>query len=213
MVTHYLSLGIIMLLGAMSPGPDFAIVTKNTLLHSRRAGIYTALGVSAAICVHMTYCLLGFAAVIKSSPLLFQVIQYAGALYLGYLGIMILKTPATPFSANEGSTETPEVKRRTGISLKKAFKQGFICNLFNPKATLFFLTLFGVIITGENSFLINFGYAAEIFFITIVWFSTLACLLSHKAIMPFLDKAKHAIEKTLGIGLLLIAACIFVFSR
>jgi RhtB (resistance to homoserine/threonine) family protein len=212
MTTHFFSLGIIMLLAAMAPGPDFAIVTKNTLLHSRRAGIYTALGISLAICVHMTYCVLGVAAVIHESPFVFRVIQYAGAVYLIYLGCMLLKAPSTPFSSDECITEMPEVNKRRAISMRKAFKQGFICNLFNPKATLFFLTLFSVTTTDENSFYINLGYAAEILFVTIVWFSTLAYLLSHQAITPFFDKAKNSIEKILGIGLILLAIGIFVFS-
>ncbi len=207
--SHFISLGIIMLLGAMSPGPDFAVVVKNTLTHSRRAGIFTAFGITAAICVHMTYCVLGFAAIIRESVLLFQAIQYIGAAYLAYLGFMILKAKSVSFSPKELTEKNIKITSMSGFS---AFKQGFICNLLNPKATLFFLTLFSVITSDELSLSLSLGYALEIILITIIWFSLLAFLLTHSAIQPFLDKARNGIEKTLGVCLVLMAVGIFVFS-
>ena len=76
-----------MLFAVMLPGPDFALVTKNTLLHSRRSGFFTSLGVSASNLVHITYCAFGLAIVIANSLLLFSIIKYIGAAYLIYLGL------------------------------------------------------------------------------------------------------------------------------
>lgn len=198
---NFLTLGLIMLFSAMLPGPDFAIVTKNTLLHSRRAGIYTTLGISAAVLVHMTYCVLGFAAIIRESPVLFHVVQYVGAIYLAYLGfkLIIAKAPEPVESMEESH------KKITKMPAKKAFQQGFFCNLFNPKATLFFLTLFSLVITAKTPFWVSLAYGAEMFFIAVLWFCTLTCLLSHSAISAILNKVRNSVEKVLGVGLIVMA--------
>jgi threonine/homoserine/homoserine lactone efflux protein len=75
MLTQFFTIGLLMLLSAMLPGPDFALVTKNSILHSRRAGLFTSLGIGSAILVHITYCVLGLAVIISQSLLLFSVIK------------------------------------------------------------------------------------------------------------------------------------------
>jgi threonine/homoserine/homoserine lactone efflux protein len=192
-----------MLLGAMLPGPDFAIVTKNALLHSRKAGFYTALGIGAATCVHMTYCILGLAVIIQKSYWIFHTIQYAGALYLTYLGIMLLKPHAseTIQATSEGSTSP--------LSNSKAFRQGFICNLLNPKATLFFLTLFSTV---AGTILMNIAYAIEMFIIAMLWFFSLVYLISHQAVTAWLNRSKTIVEKFLGIMLLGLAVFVVFWS-
>ena len=72
MNTQFFSVGLIALLGAMSPGPDFAVVTKNTLLNSKKSGLFTTLGVGAALIIHMTYCVFGLAVIIANSIILFS---------------------------------------------------------------------------------------------------------------------------------------------
>lgn len=193
-----------MLLGAMLPGPDFAVVTKNSLLHSRKAGIYTALGIGAAIWVHMAYCVLGIAVILQKSPWIFHVIQYAGALYLTYLGVMLLK----PHTAETIGTTPNTHASSTTLSNAKAFQQGFICNLLNPKATLFFLTLFSAIATPQTTLLLNLVYAAEIYFTAMLWFCSLAYLISHKVVTTWLNNSTKMIEKILG--LILLGLAVFV---
>ena len=87
MIKILLTLGILNLLAAMSPGPDFAVVTKNTLLHDRKSGVLTALGIAVAVMIHVTYCLLGLAVIIMHVRWLFDVISIVGGLYLAYLGV------------------------------------------------------------------------------------------------------------------------------
>ena len=78
---EFLSITLLMMLAAISPGPDFAVVTKNSLMHSRRAGLYSALGVSASMLIHASYCVLGLALIISQSLFMFKLIKYAGATY------------------------------------------------------------------------------------------------------------------------------------
>lgn len=194
MSTQFLAIGFIVLLGAMLPGPDFAIVTKNALLHGRRAGLVTTLGVGSAILAHMTYCLLGLAIVIEQSLWLFNLIKYIGVVYLIYLGVMSF------ISKQPDHISTPQGKK-SEISNFTAFRQGFLCNLLNPKATLFFLALFTVVIKPETPFYIQAIYALEIFLTAIVWFSTLTIILSHPRIKHGLEKAEKFISKILGVFL------------
>lgn len=208
MTTHFLTLGIIMLLGAMLPGPDFAIVTKNSLLHSRKAGFYTALGIGAATCVHMTYCILGLAVIIQKSYWIFHTLQYAGALYLTYLGIMLLK----PHASETIQAATSTHNRLSLLSNWQAFRQGFICNLLNPKATLFFLTLFSAIASTKTTLLINLAYAIEILVIAMLWFFSLVYLISHPAVTACLNRSKTIVEKILGIMLLGLAVFVVFWS-
>jgi threonine/homoserine/homoserine lactone efflux protein len=84
---EFFAVTLFMLLAAMAPGPDFAMVVRNAILYSRRAACFTALGIGAGLGVHTLYSVLGLAVVIAGSATLFGVIKYAGAAYLCYLGV------------------------------------------------------------------------------------------------------------------------------
>lgn len=84
---EFFTISIVILLAAISPGPDFALVTRNSLRHSQKAGVMTALGIAIGTLFHASYCILGFVIIISKSILLFNIIKYMGASYLIYLGI------------------------------------------------------------------------------------------------------------------------------
>jgi RhtB (resistance to homoserine/threonine) family protein len=194
-IDQFITIGVLMLLSAMLPGPDFALVAKNTVLHSRRAGLFTSLGVGSAILIHITYCALGLALVISESLLLFSIIKYVGAVYLIYLGItsLLSKTVTTSINAHgAGVTKT----RLSGFT---AFRQGFLCNLLNPKATLFFLALFTVIIKPGTPGMWVLIYALEMFVILTGWFCCLTLILSHPRVLRGLNRVEKYIAKVLGV--------------
>jgi threonine/homoserine/homoserine lactone efflux protein len=127
---EYFAFAFFNLLGLISPGPDFAIVTHYGMKGSRKAAFLVSLGITTAVLVHVLYCILGIAIFLQNSPLLFHGLQLVGAGYLGYVGLQILCP-----------------KNETVLGEKKAvscgaFRTGFLTNLLNPKATLFFLSLF-----------------------------------------------------------------------
>lgn len=197
MLTQFFTIGLLMLFSAMLPGPDFALVTKNTILHSRGAGIFTSLGVGTAILIHITYCALGLAIVISKSILLFNIIKYIGAAYLVYLGVISILSKHVN---NENTSQT--IFRKTKMSSLTAFRQGFLCNLLNPKATLFFLALFTMIIKPETPGLWELVYAIEMFIIVTAWFCCLTILLSHSRVIRLLNKVENYISKVLGVFLI-----------
>src|SRR3990167_10850400 len=97
---------LVILFAVISPGPDFAIVTRNALRHSQNTGIMTALGIATGTLIHVSYCILGLAIIISKSLLIFNIIKYIGASYLIYLGVKGLfeKRSSTEIPAEENIT-------------------------------------------------------------------------------------------------------------
>ena len=188
---EFLSITFLIMLAAISPGPDFALTVRNSL-YSREVGTLTALGITAGLLVHASYCILGFALVISKSILLFNVIKYLGASYLIYLGIKGLMTKKSDLNL---AVENDGKKR---ITLFQAFSQGFLCNVLNPKAVLFFLAFFTLIIQPSMPLKVEIGYAFEIALIHFIWFSILAYLFSHHRIKASLGRVQYYITKALG---------------
>lgn len=133
MLDHYLVFVVMSLVLIITPGADVALVTKNTLSSGKKGGIATVLGVNTGILVHMLAAALGISAIIAKSAMLFDIIKYAGAIYLIYLGIQSLLSLRKGNAAFAVST-AEEQKKTSG------FYQGLITNVFNPKVALFFLT-------------------------------------------------------------------------
>src|SRR3954464_6131181 len=131
------------LLAVASPGPDFAIVVKQSLGHGRRTAIWTSIGVGAAISLHVGYSLLGLGLLIRSSEVLFTVVKYAGAAYIAWLGVQSLRArPRDAAAAPAG--------RRAEPSARGAFLVGFLTNALNPKVTLFFISLFVLVVSPQT---------------------------------------------------------------
>ncbi|EKD73931.1 MAG: hypothetical protein ACD_45C00140G0001, partial [uncultured bacterium] len=172
---EFLSITLLIMLVAISPGPDFAMVTKNSLLYSRKSGVFTALGVSTSLLIHGVYCILGLAMIISQSLLLFNIIKYLGAAYLIYIGIKGI------FSKHETSKFNLMHSSNT-ITNQRAFYQGLLCNLLNPKAIMFLLAFFTLIVKPGSTLLAEMWYGFEIAFIHMIWFSSLAYMMTHRII-------------------------------
>ncbi len=197
-MSQFLTIGLLMLLATLLPGPAFAVVTTNTLLYSRRSGLFTSLGVGCALLVHIFYCALGLAIVISQSLFIFNLIKYIGAVFLFYLGIslLIIKTPPLqPDLLTQHSSKSIQ-------SSLTSFWQGFLGNLFNPKTTAFFLALFTAVISPDTSAIWLILFAIEMFLIATSWYSFVVIVLSHRRVVKILDKAEKYIAKSMGILLI-----------
>lgn len=177
-----------------SPGPDLVMVIRNSVIYSRRAGVVTALGLGLGVIVHVSYTLAGLAAIIAKSVLLFSVLKYIGAAYLLYVGIKALRSRgmANPDTA----IETPVV--RAEMSDLTALRTGFITNLFNPKATMFFLALFSQIIHPDYSLAVQAVFGLTCVIMVMGWFSGVAVVLNTPAIKARFLKASKWIDRTCG---------------
>ncbi|EIV2970323.1 LysE family transporter [Cronobacter sakazakii] len=182
-------------LGMLSPGPDFFLVIKNAARYPRSAAMMTAAGVIAGVVTHMTYCVAGIAVVITTTPWLFGALKYIGAAYLVWLGVNALLARGTTSLALDGVAQE-------STSLKKAFIQGYLCNLLNPKATLFFLAMFTQVLNVNSGLMEKLWYAGIIVALTLVWWPLLVLLIQSQPVRRGLTKAQKVIDKLLG-GMLL----------
>ena len=112
----------------LAPGPDMLYVIGRSVGQGRKAGIVSSLGVFVGCWVHILAAAFGIAALLRSSPMAFNVVRYAGAAYLIYLGIRLL--------AQKTDLASQQLKAE---SLTSIFRQGAITNMLNPKVAIFFL--------------------------------------------------------------------------
>lgn len=175
-----------------SPGPDFAIVSRNALVHSRSAGLWTSFGVTVGCLIHLSYCLLGLALLITQTPWLFQVLKIAGAAYLIMIGLR------AALGTSRGLSSAAQANGSESMSSASAWLQGFLTNLLNPKATLFFLSLFTQVVSPDTSMKMKVLYAGLIFATTFFWFALCSFLLSQARLKKKLEKFHSKIEKVTG---------------
>src|ERR1700704_1501658 len=112
----------------IAPGPDMLYVIGRSVGQGRKAGIVSSLGVFVGCWAHILAAAFGIAALLRSSPVAFNVVRYAGAAYLIYLGIRML-VQKTDLASQQLNAER----------LSRIFRQGVITNVLNPKVAIFFL--------------------------------------------------------------------------
>ena len=178
-------------LGMLSPGPDFFLVIRNAARYPRAAAMMTAFGVICGVATHMAYCVAGLAVVITTTPWLFNVLKYAGAAYLIWIGIQALL-------ARGGSKMDVSNLTQQSVSLKKAFLQGYLCNLLNPKATLFFLAMFTQVLNIHSGLGEKLWYAMIIWLLSLVWWPLLVVLFQSEPVRRGLAKVQKLVDKLLG---------------
>src|ERR1051326_125459 len=124
-LTEFLTVALVHLLAVMSPGPDFVMISRNSLIYSRTVGIYSAIGLGLGILVHVTYSLVGIGFIISRSVVIFSLLKFLGAGYLVYIGYKCLT--AKPLV----HTETTQQQPRT-MGNFAAIRMGFLTNVMNP---------------------------------------------------------------------------------
>lgn len=161
-----------MTLMVILPGPDFAIVSRITLLEGRSMGQAAAIGVALGICLHTLLAILGISALIAGSPFLFGLLRYAGSIYLVWLGIHAL---CHDYGSDGGETCAADAPGRGPL---KAFRAGFLTNALNPKAVLFFIVLLPQFVDPSASLagqFLEMGLLGAL--IGLAWFLALASIL------------------------------------
>ena len=183
------------LLAVVSPGPDFIMITRNSIIYSRKTGLYSAIGLSLGILVHIIYSLVGIGFIISQSIILFNTIKFLGAAYLIYIGYKSLTSKSSKRDVHAESY-------KKDISSTAAVKIGFITNVTNPKATLFFLSLFTLVITPSTPLFVKILMGAEMSVVTFLWFAFVAYIASHHLVKNKLSSIQGFAEKFIGVVLI-----------
>lgn len=185
------SLATLFMLALMSPGPDFAMVVRNSLIYSRKTALLTALGIAIGILVHVSYSLLGLGWVIQKNPWLLQMIRYLGAGYLVWMGWNGLRAKKTALVLGN-------LENQRDISWIAAIQSGFLTGALNPKSMLFFISLFSVVLPTNTPPIIMLLDGMIVFIETLVWFSLIAYCLSGKQTREKFYSVGHWIERATG---------------
>lgn len=188
------------LLAVASPGPDFAIVLRQSLAHGRRAALWTSAGVGTAILLHVGYSLLGLGLLIRSSAAWFDGLKFAGAAYLAWLGVQALRS--RPRAEELAAKDVAAAAGPTGGG---AFATGFLTNALNPKATLFFLALFATVIRPDTPKWAQAGYGLWMAAATAGWFSLVAVAFTRPEVRRSFLRYGHWIDRALGVVFLALA--------
>jgi len=204
---EYLSLMIAFGIGAVSPGPDFAMVLRQSIAHGRRAAFSTSAGIASAIVVHGSYTMLGIGLVVSQSLLLFSILKFAGAAYLVWLGIGALRAPAPQ------PPENLDGPARREMSFLKAFAIGFLTNLLNPKAVLFFLSLFTTLVSASTSIGAQAFYVGSMSVLLFVWFALVSVFFTTPRIRAGFYAMGQWFNRATGMALIFLALRVAVAQR
>ncbi|MEV6299686.1 LysE family translocator [Actinoplanes sp. NPDC051861] len=190
-------------LAAASPGPDFAVVVRRSVVAGRLHGMAAGLGVAVGVFVWSVSAAMGVAALLAASAIAFTVVKMAGAAYLLWLGITAL------LAARRAGTALDDPDRpREQARVWTSFRDGLLCNVLNPKAGVFFVAVLPQFVHtgGATADVLLLSLTAVV--ITIAWFSTVANLvaalrgfLSRPAVRRSLDALTGTVMIALGLRL------------
>ena len=196
-MNELLAVALITVLAVISPGPDFAMVTRNSYAYGRRSGLIAALGIACGVQVHVFYTVFGIAVIITQSPLLFMAMKWLGAGYLIYLGLRsLLNTSKLALDTVKGATP----------SLWSAFRMGFFTNALNPKTMLFVVATYSQVVQAGSSMTTNFGYGLFMSFSHWVWFSIVALFFSSGPLRRRMLEKQRLVDRVIGTALIGLGA-------
>ncbi|TCM55094.1 RhtB (resistance to homoserine/threonine) family protein [Rhizobium sp. PP-F2F-G48] len=189
------SLMAIFFFGIISPGADFAMVMRQSILHGRRSAIFTSLGVGTSLMFHVTYTILGLGLVISQSITLFNIVKWCGVAYLLYIGVKALR--AKPAESIEASVPAEPATRSTQSAFK-AFGLGFAANALNPKPVFFFLSIFSTVVSAQTPVAVKFGYGLVMASCLILWFVAVSLFMTTPAMRARFARISHWIDRASG---------------
>ena len=206
-LSEFLTIAVVHLLAVASPGPDFAIIVRQSITYGKTTARWSSLGVGLGILIHVVYSLAGVGLIISQSIIAFNVMKYLGAAYLIYMGIKALK--AQP----ENVTVDAVQQNRQVPSTFQAVRMGFITNGLNPKATLFFLSLFTVVIKPDTPLMIQSVYGLYLAIATGLWFTMISSIFGQPIVRNLFKSIGHWFERTMGAALIFLGIKLAVSSN
>lgn len=189
--TALFSILTIHLMASISPGPDFVVVSQKTLLQGRKAGIFCGIGVCVGLLVHIGYSVAGLTTALGHSEHIVQGIGILGGSYLVFLGYK-------SFKGSFSKQAELVVNERSKTATQSAFWSGLIVNIFNPKAAIYFISLFSIIISptmGVEKLLL---VIVSIIAVQMAWYLTFIYFVTIPSVRVKFDSKVYLIDRTLG---------------
>jgi len=190
------------------PGPDTAVVTKNVLVHGRRAAFGTSIGVSAGLSVWTLAAAVGVASVVRASAVAFTVLKLVGALYLVWLGLQALR------AARHAESGTRRAVNKPAMGALGGFRQGFLSDLANPKIGIFFTSLLPQFVDPGHPVLLPFLALGGVFVLmTVLWLSAYCLIAARAAATLQRPRVKAAMDRFTGIVLIALGLRLAIERR
>jgi threonine/homoserine/homoserine lactone efflux protein len=199
----WLSLALLCVLGAMTPGPSLAVVLGSLMRGGRAAGLAAALAHGLAVGLYALLTVVGLAAVVASSPLLFALMQLGAAGYLCYLAYGALRR-------SPGKHGISHEHARAALRGSPA-RDGFLIAFLNPKLAVFMLALFAPFTTADQDLVAKMVLVLTVGGIDTLWYAAVVLVVVRAGLLPQLERHARLIERLFG--LLLLALAVFVTSR
>ena len=216
MIYHtFLLAAVTNLVGLISPGPDFAYVSKNSLLYGRRIGYFSAIGIALGLIIHGFICVFLLPYMVAQNKIFIDVIRYCGGSYLIYLSFLSFREFFFHHKNTAQRTNDPKV-RHSFPSVKKTIISGFLCNVLNPKAYLFFISIYSALIANQASLKVRLLFAMNAIITATLWFSLVAVFFTNKKLVKKFfqgDEKEKYINLICGIAFLGFSIAILFFIR
>ncbi len=197
-LTQWLSLVLVLILGAMSPGPSLAVVLGVTLRSGARAGYLAALSHGIGIMLYALLTVTGLAVIITRSPLLFLLLQVAGSLYLLWLGIGSLRG-----SGNAAGERADDSNENPALA-------GFLVAFLNPKVAVFMLALFSQFLSPGAGWEHKATMVVTALFTDAGWYLLMVSMFSREAFLKRLRASTALIDRVFGILISVVAVTVLV---
>ncbi len=193
----------ITLLAVVSPGADFAMISRNSFLYGRRGGVMAAVGIGISCWFHVFYAMFGLAIVQRLFPNILDVIKLAGAAYLIYIGI-------TTALAKRKATRSDDVVK--GQTVARAITAGIMTNGLNPKTAVFVISLYTQIIGPGSSVAFLLGCGLFISLAHLIWFAGVATFLAQPAIRKKVLANQRVFNGLIGTVLVVLGFALMLFD-
>ena len=199
-MTELLAVALFTILAVISPGADFAMVTRSSYAQGRKAGLAAAVGIALGVQVHVLYTVLGIALIISQSPALFLGMKVLGAGYLIYLGYQSLTNSARINLEGQPS----------GSSLLAVLRTGFLTNALNPKTMLFVISAYTQVVQPGIPLALDFAYGAFMSFAHWAWFSLVAVFFSSAGLRKAMIERQQVVDRVIGVALIGLGLAVVV---
>ena len=199
---EFITIALLHLFAVVSPGPDFVLITRQSIRYNRNIAIWASLGIATGILFHSLIAITGVVVIVTSNSFLFNSIKIVGAIYLLYLGIISI-------------INSNKIKELTaGVPAKKenlnGFLAGLITNITNVKAILFFVTVFTVVIDQNTDRLTLSFYGLYMAVSTFIWFAFISVVFTDDRFTSKFSLYLPTFEKIIGLILIVISSQIFL---
>lgn len=203
---EFAAMAVAHLIAVMSPGPDFAVVSRYSVRFGARVALWVSLGIGLGILVHVTYSILGLALVIHQTPWLYRLLFLVAAAYFFWLGYHALRSGPPQVNAAAEQNDIQGSEAAGVVSAPRAVAIGFLTNGLNIKATMFFLGLFTSIIAPTTPVSVKAGYGLYLALATFTWFAFLSLLLGRTRIRDILLAHGYWFDRLMGVLLWALAS-------